>query len=224
MAICRVDYAMTRLLVESGAKIRNTDINFASFGSCQAMIWNLTPSHRSSYGYPPDPGPDDPRSMALRAAIQMGHDELVDLTSEKDQTEIPNLFSPIWPSLVQAVRSCEARVSIIGLLLEKVAREQDCWYLLSRYDEGGCCDVTLKLFWEKEKSLIRHKHSINPGAVSTAALRGNKPLLSTFIGKGANLNYIDRHNRTPIMWAAYSGRVDIIKLLVERGADAFFET
>ncbi|PCH07115.1 Hypothetical protein PENO1_014080 [Penicillium occitanis (nom. inval.)] len=214
VAIHRVDYAMTRLLVESGTEVHDTDINLASCGSCQAMIWNLTPSHGSSYGQTPDPGPDDPRSIALRAAIQMGHDELVDLISEKDQTDIPSLFSPIWPSLVETVRSCEARVSIIRLLLEKVAGQQNRRYPLSRYDEGGCCDVTLKLFWEKEKSLTRHKHSIDPGA---AAFRGNKPLLGTLIEMGANLNYIDRHKRTPIMWAAYSGRFDIVKLLIERG-------
>ena len=80
--------------------------------------------------------------------------------------------------------------------------------------------MTLKLIWEKEKSLTGHKYWVKPGTVSHAAFCGNKPLLSTLIEMGASLNYIDHYNRTPIMWAAHSGQFDVIKLLSGKGADA----
>jgi hypothetical protein len=89
MAICEKDYARTRLLIEIGAEIHDSDILRASDMSCPAIIRNYI----DHYYFALDP--DAPISTIFRAVTQMGHDELVELVSRKDQMNIPSQFSLI---------------------------------------------------------------------------------------------------------------------------------
>lgn len=145
IAIGNVDYAMVKLLVENGAEINKTDIIAESYRSCRQSIWNESP--RDGYFYMV---PEQPRSKAFRAAIQLGHDELLDLvvSSEAAPGCIPSLYSPIWPSLVQAARICEARVSILQLLLNKLERRSFHDHI-PKYIQNIWCDKTLRLLVEK---------------------------------------------------------------------------
>lgn len=127
IAICRRDYTMIQLLIESGAEIHDTDIQRASAPSCQTIIWHFIETiyrdscHQDSNGL---------ISKALHAATKMGHDELVGLVSRQDQMD-----SSIWSLLVEAVRSCEDNISNIRLFLDKVAEIADKkkrQYLLSQ--------------------------------------------------------------------------------------------
>ena len=98
---------MTRLLIESGAEILDTDICMASYKSCRTIIWEASPPDPDGgYQFPP-PGlrPDEPKSKAFRAAVQMGHDELVDLVSKERRDENTKPFSlPSGLRLIEAVQ------------------------------------------------------------------------------------------------------------------------
>lgn len=94
IAISRGDYAMVKLLIESGARVHKTDITLAADQSCQTMLWKDTPDR----GYQTTlagMGPDEPRSRAFRAVMQLGHNELVDLVYGKGQMDIPSIYKPI---------------------------------------------------------------------------------------------------------------------------------
>lgn len=216
-AIARRDYAMVRLLIESGAKVHKIDIKLATYHSCQTMIWKDTPQDWGYQTTPAGMGPDEPRSRAFRAAMQLGHNELVDLVC---QVDIPSVYKPIWPLLTKAVRFCEANVSIIQLLLIQEASRKSFELLLKGdTSQSRCCDTTLKLLYQWRKRFYRSTYSADPIAASSAAFCGNNSMLNTLLEMGADLNYIDSHNRTPLIWAAHAGRFKTFMLLVEKGAD-----
>lgn len=208
---------MVKLLIESGARVDETDFTLAPNQSCQTMLWRDTPDR----GYQTTlagMGPDEPRSRAFRAVIQLGHNELINLVYRKGQIDIPSIYKPIWPSITEAVCFYKANISIIQLLPDKEISKESCYLLFTGYRQCKCCDMILKLFLNLGKSFARPTYFANPQAVSFAALHGNNPLINTLLEMGTDLDCIDNHNRTPIMRAAYSGHYKTFKLLLEKGA------
>jgi hypothetical protein len=109
------------------------------------MLWKDTPD-RGYQTILAGMGPDEPRSRAFRAVMQLGHNELVDLVYGKGQMDIPSIYKLIWPSITEAVRFYEANVLIIQLLLDKQASKESYHLLFIEYRQCKCCDMTLKLF------------------------------------------------------------------------------
>lgn len=145
-AIRNRDYAMSRLLIECGHEACHIDLASASAMCCQNIIQQFFISCRD-----PHWDPDDPTKKAFQEATKLGHTRLAELVSRHDQTDIPIVFRPIWPLLVEAVRSCEAMIPIMGLLLDKMARadQKTRRYHLLHSRKVWCCDVTLELIWGK---------------------------------------------------------------------------
>src|SRR5687768_12414696 len=52
-----------------------------------------------------------------------------------------------------------------------------------------------------------------------AAQRGDLGSVTKALAQGANVNAKNRYSSTPLILAAMGGHVDIVKLLVDRGAD-----
>lgn len=221
---------MVKPLIENGFKIRQNDIACASRESCKMIICKNVPKDFDS----PDVGLDQPRAKAFRAATELGHHELVDLVAiKKDKGGIPALYKPIWPTLRKTAPLCQAKISIIRYLLDKVAeqtanakdrKKMRCYDPVScspfsAHEVYQCCDVSLRLFWERERKFTSYTRSYDPHALSSAAFNGNNPLVEPLIEMKVDPNYIDCYNQTPIMWAALVGRLETIKLLLEKGAD-----
>jgi hypothetical protein len=90
----------------------------------------------------------------------------------------------------------------------------------SAYEVNQCCDVSLRLFWGGERKFTSYSRSYDPYALSFAAFNGCNPLVETHIEMKVDPNYMDQYNQTPIMWAALAGRLETVKFLLEKGADA----
>ena len=56
-------------------------------------------------------------------------------------------------------------------------------------------------------------------ALNEAAFRGHAEVCRLLIEQGANINYIDELDRTPLQRAAYYGHAEVCRLLIDRGAD-----
>ncbi|KAI7970082.1 hypothetical protein EIK77_001472 [Talaromyces pinophilus] len=218
---------MVKLLIENGFKIRQNHIACASRESCPMIIWKNVPKDFDS----PDVDPDQPQAKAFRAPTELGHNELVDLVAKKkDKGRIPSLYEPIWPTLRKAARVCEAKISIIRYLLDKVAeqtanakdREKMRYYdpvscsPFSAYEMNQCCDISLRLFWGGERKFTSYSRSYDPYTLSFADFNGCNPLVETHIEMKVDPNYMDQYNQTPIMWAALAGRLETAKLLLEK--------
>jgi ankyrin repeat protein len=52
-----------------------------------------------------------------------------------------------------------------------------------------------------------------------AAKDGNFREVKNYVGKGSDINAVDRYGYTPLILAAYSGHIDSVKYLAEHGAD-----
>jgi hypothetical protein len=109
-AIYTNNYAMIKLLVENRAVERDPylcgrALSMIIDDNCHKIL-----RKRSPY--------TEAESKVLWSVKRMGHEELVDLVNRKDQEEVKDIYSPVWPTLAEAVSVCETRVSIIRLLLE----------------------------------------------------------------------------------------------------------
>lgn len=69
-----------------------------------------------------------------------------------------------------------------------------------------------------------HTHNINEELHDQSLLywavhHNNLTFTTLLVQKGANVNHLDRINRTPLQIACYFGFVDIAKFLLENGAN-----
>jgi ankyrin repeat protein len=56
-------------------------------------------------------------------------------------------------------------------------------------------------------------------SLTWAALDGQKDLVKRLLGEGQNVNQLDQRGWTPLMAAADEGHIDIVRLLIDWGAD-----
>lgn len=54
-------------------------------------------------------------------------------------------------------------------------------------------------------------------------MENKSEVASYLIEKGANVNAKDGFGMTSLMWASYNGNVELVKLLLEKGADKYVE-
>lgn len=71
----------------------------------------------------------------------------------------------------------------------------------------------------RRKSMLEEKEVIEKGALSNAVKRGDIELVKSLLTKKVNINEADMSGSTPLHHAVWYGRFDIIKLLLEAGAD-----
>lgn len=57
------------------------------------------------------------------------------------------------------------------------------------------------------------------GSLSKSALKGDADGIRHHLAKGENINEYDRYGWTPLLWATYYNYYEVIKLLLEKGAD-----
>lgn len=55
--------------------------------------------------------------------------------------------------------------------------------------------------------------------IHSAAKAGDAARVRQALDSGVNVNAKDQGGNTPLIWAAYSGSLEVIKLLLDRGAD-----
>lgn len=55
--------------------------------------------------------------------------------------------------------------------------------------------------------------------IHSAAKAGDASRVRQALDSGISVNSKDQGGNTPLIWAAYSGSLDVIRLLLERGAD-----
>ncbi len=71
-------------------------------------------------------------------------------------------------------------------------------------------------WWE-----VRGSHESVPDAsrnLRAAACWGNVGIATMFLVKGATIDSFDKRGRSPLLWAAYRGYIEIVKLLLGKGA------
>lgn len=214
-------YPMVKLLVENGAKIDQTHITRASQHGCHAYMSKHIHSEVFSFFLKSE----NARTKGFRAALQMGHDELIDIVSTNKRAEIPSLYSQILTFIELSVRRCKENMPIMQLLLDKGAERGWCLHLPSDSTNNLIvpCDVTLRFILEKQSLTIPTASSISSDAMCYAAFYGNKPLLNLFLKMGAEPNFLGNWydwQGAPLALAAYSGQFEMVKILLEKGADA----
>ena len=102
----------------------------------------------------------------------------------------------------------------IGLINELIARgvnvREDDFYAAIDYSISS--EIII--------SIINHGLTINSGVFSRAIEKGNTDIINALIDRGADLNGVLSNflNITPLMYACKIGRLESVKLLVERGA------
>ncbi|XP_022983578.1 putative E3 ubiquitin-protein ligase XBAT31 [Cucurbita maxima] len=73
---------------------------------------------------------------------------------------------------------------------------------------------------ETDSSILHHTTDHQRSTVlHVAAANGQIDILSMLLGRNANPDILNRHNQTPLMLAAMSGRVDCVLKLIEAGAN-----
>jgi ankyrin repeat protein len=84
--------------------------------------------------------------------------------------------------------------------------------------EAGAAGVVRQLVRASQKGI---NHSIAAGsALGIAAQRGDADSVRELLDGGANINAVDDMGSTPLMDAVFAGHKEVVKLLLERGADA----
>jgi hypothetical protein len=215
-AIRSCHYRMVRLLIENGAGVNQTHITRASRYSCHAYMQECINYEIFSVSTA------KAKLQALRAALQMGHSELVDLVS-KDRADVPSLYREALDIIDEAVKRCKQNtLPIVKLLLDKGAELR--WSVYEPSDSRiMTCDAILRPILERWRLVSPTGRSFTPNAVCDAAFYGNKPLLNLFLEMGASPNCVGTSQNwvgTPLMAAAHSGQFKMVKFLVEKRADA----
>lgn len=71
----------------------------------------------------------------------------------------------------------------------------------------------------RRKSLLKEKEVVEKGILSSAVKKGDIELVKDLLTKKVDINEVDMSGSTPLHHAVWYGRFDIIKLLLEAGAD-----
>ncbi|KAJ8728142.1 hypothetical protein PYW08_016527 [Mythimna loreyi] len=77
----------------------------------------------------------------------------------------------------------------------------------------------VKVKVEEDNALIHTPDSNRRLLIHWAALSGNENLVSYLLDLGSPVDPMDDTNSTPLMLASAAGRVDVVKLLIYKGAD-----
>ncbi len=118
--------------------------------------------------------------------------------------------------------STRGHIEIAKLLLEKGATVND----ISVYGETALTDAFNKGYIEVVKLLIESGTNVNYKKESDeytilirASTYGLVDIVELLLAHGANVNDKDNKGYTALLWALYQHRTDVIKLLLEKGAD-----
>ena len=80
---------------------------------------------------------------------------------------------------------------------------------------GHVEEVRSLLHMGTDPNLVYHTNT----ALTYAARDGFTDIARTLIDHGANVNWIDGENVTPLILASFKGHIDLVQLLLDHGAD-----
>lgn len=125
----------------------------------------------------------------------------------------------IKPNLLAAIFSGKPE-SVDELLKSGVDPNSTGWSVNSQFAAQEYKDLKGSLKTESPESLGQATYALN-----AAAQLGNVAICTLLIDAGADLNVVDKSDTlkswTPLLVAAAHGHLDVVKLLVKRGADVF---
>lgn len=170
-----------------------------------------------------EPGSEQ-KLTALMAAVKNGHTEIVDLLLQAGA----NLYADNEQgdtALSYAVES--GQVGMVQRLYESGASLQPMGRFGLSPLMHACSDKSI----EAAKFLLSLRVNVNEKAHTgiTALMRcvneigDNRKMASFLIKAGADVNAVDKDGRTALMDAAWYGDLEMVKLLVEHGADIELE-
>ncbi|KAB8070483.1 ankyrin repeat-containing domain protein [Aspergillus leporis] len=91
--------------------------------------------------------------------------------------------------------------------------------LRSALEEGKLCDVQKYLDDGTDPNICDNKQNQRRPLLSSAAINDHVQIIELLIKRGARVNKMDAHGRTPLSWAAEHGSLDTVKVLIEHGAN-----
>jgi len=166
-------------------------------------------------------------TSVLGLACQGGYIDIVNILLDKGaqvDTRDNSGRTPLWLS------ECSGHIEIIDLLIGRGADVDGLNYLAPYYDYSPVCVAAVSGHRNAVMTLIRHganvrheyEYSDPVGAAVSWCKKDAEEMLRLLIINGAYV-YRVKHggNQSALMMAAYIGRLDIVKALIDHGADVY---
>lgn len=99
-------------------------------------------------------------------------------------------------------------------------KDEDGWIPLHAAAWNGYAEIAKLLLEHGADVNAKDKYGWTPLLYAAASPCDNKETISLLLACGANPNVVDREGRTPLREKAIWGHTDIVRLLLEHGADA----
>lgn len=143
-------------------------------------------------------------------------DEIEEVIDREDTTDIEDAIKK--KSLSAVKYYYKENPSIIN---RKLKNRQTPLYIASR---TGCLDIVKFLVSKGAKvNVVFHSFLTKTIPLLDATLNGYLPIVEFLLDNGANINFQNHCNVTALHIAVYENNFNLVKLLIERGADRLLQ-
>lgn len=159
-------------------------------------------------------------NQLLMEASYRGATEVVKQLLSKGNYDVNDVGDTNWPPLLEAIRL--GHEEIVELLLQEGASsdfvDENGWTALHEAAYSGHTHIIQLLLEKGADATVKNDRGFTP--LHVAALGGYPGASKLLIENNQGLvNELDNHQRTPLMIASEQGFIEVVNILLEKGAD-----
>ena len=220
---------IAKVLIENGADVNNTGTDIVD----DYQSWEF----RSGHGKVPRKRCGIIYYNPVFLASRKGYFDVLKLliehgaryeTNNSLGSRKPDTYSCYGDPFMSPINSaaCNGYYDVVKLLYEKFPKSRDSFSLLNRAVEGGNAEIVKYLLEKGVKSIYNPPSYKYTSTLAYAANVSNVEVVKVLLESGLKADDIgdqlpeeNPHATTPLMMAIHAGKFDIVKLLVDNGAD-----